>query len=176
MTRRSGPATRPITLADAGPLARVLADGWAFFAPWDAVRDESFFTPDGQEADIRAALDRAARGAGATRVILDEHGTVVGRIDLNSIVRGAFQSASLGYRVAEAAGGRGIATAAVAEMVAIAFGPLGLHRVEAATLLHNIRSQRVLEKNGFIRFGLAPRYLAIDGRWQDHVLFQRLAD
>jgi ribosomal-protein-alanine N-acetyltransferase len=37
-----------------------------------------------------------------------------------------------------------------------------------------VRSQRVLEHNGFLRFGLAPQYLRIAGRWQDHVLFQKL--
>ena len=63
---------------------------------------------------------------------------------------------------------------ALRQMLALAFGELGLHRVEAGTLLHNVRSQRVLERNGFVRFGLAPRYLRIEGRWQDHVLFQVL--
>nr|WP_315850337.1 GNAT family protein [Arthrobacter woluwensis] len=54
------------------------------------------------------------------------------------------------------------------------FSTLGLHRLEAGTLLHNTASQRVLLKNGFTVFGTAPRYLRIQGRWQDHRLFQRL--
>jgi ribosomal-protein-alanine N-acetyltransferase len=33
----------------------------------------------------------------------------------------------------------------------------------------------VLEHNGFVRFGVAPSYLEIDGRWQDHLLHQALA-
>jgi len=45
----------------------------------------------------------------------------------------------------------------------------------AATLLHNVRSQRVLERNGFVRLGLAPAYLRIVGLWQDHVLYQLIA-
>ena len=61
-------------------------------------------------------------------------------------------------------------------MVRIAFTELGLHRVQAGTLLHNRGSQRVLERNGFTPIGVAPRYLHIAGRWQDHLLFQRLAD
>ncbi len=48
--------------------------------------------------------------------------------------------------------------------------------MQAGTLPHNGRSQQVLAKNGFVRFGLAPRYLRIAGRWQDHVLYQRLSD
>ncbi len=69
----------------------------------------------------------------------------------------------------------GLATAAVREIVAVAFGELGLHRVQAGTLPHNAGSQRVLERNGFARIGVAPAYLSIAGRWQDHVLFQVVA-
>jgi ribosomal-protein-alanine N-acetyltransferase len=52
----------------------------------------------------------------------------------------------------------------------------GLHRLQAGTLLHNAASQTVLRRNGFTPIGVAPRYLRIAGRWQDHLLFQLLAD
>jgi [ribosomal protein S5]-alanine N-acetyltransferase len=99
-----------------------------------------------------------------------------GRINLNNIVRGAAQCASLGYWLAEAAGGRGLATAAVREITRLAFTELGLHRIQADTLVHNVPSQRVLARNGFVRIGLAPRYLKIAGRWQDCILHQLLND
>ena len=70
--------------------------------------------------------------------------------------------------------GQGFATQAVGEAVAYAFEQLGLHRVQAGTLVHNEASQGVLARNGFEQFGLAPRYLEIEGAWQDHLLFQRL--
>jgi [ribosomal protein S5]-alanine N-acetyltransferase len=35
-----------------------------------------------------------------------------------------------------------------------------------------VRSQRVLERNGFVRYGMAPNYLNINGRWQDHIMYQ----
>jgi ribosomal-protein-alanine N-acetyltransferase len=40
----------------------------------------------------------------------------------------------------------------------------------------NHPSRRVLAKAGFTEIGLAPRYIKIAGRWQDHVLHQRLVD
>jgi [ribosomal protein S5]-alanine N-acetyltransferase len=61
-------------------------------------------------------------------------------------------------------------------MIAIAFGGLGLHRLQAGTLLHNVPSQRVLIKNGFRPFAVAPSYLKIAGEWQDHILFQLLTE
>ena len=48
--------------------------------------------------------------------------------------------------------------------------------VQAATLPHNAASQRVLTNNGFALIGVAPRYLRIAGRWQDHLLFGMLHD
>ena len=107
--------------------------------------------------------------------ILDADGDVCGRINLNSIIRGAFQSASVGYWVSESRIGRGLATAAVADAIGMAFGEYRLHRLEAATLLHNTPSQRVLARNGFRPFAVSENYLKIDGRWQDHILFQLLS-
>jgi ribosomal-protein-alanine N-acetyltransferase len=55
-----------------------------------------------------------------------------------------------------------------------AFEKLGLHRMEAACLERNEASRRLLEKSGFLRVGYARQYLKIDGRWQDHILFETL--
>lgn len=61
-------------------------------------------------------------------------------------------------------------------MTTLAFGEMGLHRVQAETLPHNIRSQHVLEDVGFRRYGFAAQYLKIAGKWQDHVMYQLLAN
>lgn len=103
-------------------------------------------------------------------VVVD--GDLVGILNLNSIIRGAFQSASIGYWVSQERNGEGIASAAVAAAKTVAAGELGLHRIQAETLLDNTASQRVLLRNGFVRYGIAPDYLKIAGRWQDHALFQ----
>jgi ribosomal-protein-alanine N-acetyltransferase len=164
--------TRLVTLGDAPELAELLCVNRSFLAPWEPVRDDSFFTADGQRAVIRAALDQYQQGIRLPHVILGDGGQLAGRINLNEIVRGPFQSCHLGYWVAAAHNGRGLATAAVREIVRVAFKELRLHRIEAGTLLHNIRSQRVLERNGFVRFGVAPAYLNIAGQWQDHAMYQ----
>ena len=98
--------------------------------------------------------------------------TIVGRFNLSGIVRGPFQNAGLGYWVDAGYAGKGLATAAVQAIVRVARDDLGLHRVEASTLLHNHGSQRVLRKAGFEHIGMAPSYLRIAGTWQDHNLYQ----
>jgi ribosomal-protein-alanine N-acetyltransferase len=167
--------TRLITPGDAALLADLVVGNREFLAPWEPVRPDSYFTYDGQAEAIAESLERYERGQQVPRVILDEAGAVVGRINLNNVVRGAFQSASVGYWLAEDAGGRGLATAAVAEMATVGFDEQGLHRLEAGTIPENVRSQAVLLRNGFEQFGYAPRYLSIAGRWQDHLLFQILS-
>ncbi|MBN9106435.1 MAG: GNAT family N-acetyltransferase [Propionibacteriaceae bacterium] len=166
---------RQLVPSDAVALAELVQRNRAFLDPWEPVRPEEYFTLDGQREAVEYGLSRQADGAGYSQVILDETGAVAGRINLNNIVRGPFQSASVGYWLSEDAGGRGLATRAVVEMVGIAFGRLGLHRVEAGTIPENHRSQAVLRRAGFERFGYAVAYLNIAGRWRDHLLFQRLS-
>ncbi len=67
-------------------------------------------------------------------------------------------------------------TEAVGLVVRFAFDRLALHRVQAAVMPRNLGSIRVLEENGFRREGLAPRYLQIDGRWEDHLIFAGTAE
>lgn len=166
--------TRPLTPGDADAVAELLRLNRDFLAPWEPLRDEEYYTADGQRAVIEGALARP--DSVHPRVILNEAGRVAGRITLSEIVRGPVQSCSLGYWVGAVDNGHGLATAAVGEVVAAAFSDLGLHRIQAGTLTHNVGSQRVLERNGFTRIGLAPAYLKIAGRWQDHILFQVVAE
>ncbi|GMA32906.1 GNAT family N-acetyltransferase [Litorihabitans aurantiacus] len=167
--------TRALAVEDAAELADLVVRERAFLAPFEPRRPESFFTRDGQARLAETLLDSRAAGTALPLVIVDD-GAIVGRLTVTSIARGAFCSGALGYWVAQGAGGRGLATAAVADACALAFGPLELHRLEAGTLVDNLASQRVLAKSGFSRYGLAPGFLSIDGAWRDHVLFQRLAD
>jgi ribosomal-protein-alanine N-acetyltransferase len=168
-------ATRLLTAADAPILAGLLAANREFLAPWEPARAERYFTAEGQRESIGEALDQHEHGSSVPHAIVDGD-RIVGRITLGNIVRGPFLSGNLGYWVNAADNGRGVATAAVAAIARLAFGEWGLHRIEAGTLLHNAGSQRVLERNGFVRFGMAPRYLRIAGRWQDHYLYQALAE
>lgn len=164
---------RRLRTDDAPALTDLLIRNRAFMTPWEPTRDDDYFTPRWQEGEVARLVALAGTGVMDPFVILDEDG-IAGRITVNNIVRGPLLSASVGYWVDEARGGRGVASAALAALIPIAFGELGLHRLEAGTLTHNVRSQRVLLKNGFVQYGLAPRYLRIDGAWQDHLLYQLL--
>jgi [ribosomal protein S5]-alanine N-acetyltransferase len=167
---------RLITPEDAPALAQLLRRNRDFLAPWEPLRSDDYFTEQSQRIAIQDALREHQEGRNLPLVIVHGADGIVGRITLNNIVRGAFQSCSVGYWVSEAVGGRGVATAALKQVISVAFGELGLHRIQAETLLHNVASQKVVERNGFVRFGMAPAYLKIEGRWQDFILYQLIND
>jgi [ribosomal protein S5]-alanine N-acetyltransferase len=135
--------------------------------------------PDFPDGDVRYTL------AGVEAWLARDHGhafgietdgELVGTISIFGISGPPFSSGMIGYFVAVGHEGKGLASAAVEEIVAFAFGELRLHRVEAGTRVDNVGSQRVLEKNGFTRVGVRRKHLLIGGRWVDHVLWERLED
>jgi ribosomal-protein-alanine N-acetyltransferase len=167
--------TRLARIDDAEALEEQVRANREFLEPWEPLRDDSYYTLKAQRELISRALDGYAAGSMVPLAIVDQDDRLIGRLNINSIIRGAFQSASVGYWVAQSHNGRGIATAAVADAVALAFGELNLHRLQGETLPSNTGSQRVLERNGFIRYGFAPTYIKIAGEWQDNVLYQLIS-
>ena len=160
---------RPLRPADAEELAELYVTNREFLKPFEPDRTDEFFTTRFQRRRIEAA------GADHWRWAIVEGDRIVGTVVLADVLRGALQMGNVGYWVDRAHNGRGIATAAVADVVEFAFGEAGLHRLEAGTLIDNHASQRVLVKNGFERFGLARKLLKVNGEWRDHVLFERVA-
>ncbi|WP_326670288.1 MULTISPECIES: GNAT family N-acetyltransferase [unclassified Streptomyces] len=165
---------RPLTLADAGPRAESLTRSRTYMRPWEPVRPEAFYTEQGQRERLADALADREAGRAMTWTLADAQDRAIGGFSLNALVLGPFRSATLGYWVDVAFAGRGLATAAVRLICELARDELRLHRIEAGTVVDNTASQRVLAKCGFEEFGMAPRYLHIDGEWRDHRLFQRI--
>lgn len=168
-----GVVLRPVQKVDARALTEAFQENRAHLAPWEPIRPDKFYTVQGQQEVITRQRREMTAGTGLPLVLARKDG-IVGLLTLSSIVRGAFQNAHLGYWIDHALQGSGIMTAAVAAAVNIAKNDLALHRLEAATLVHNTASQRVLEKNGFESYGTAHAYLQIAGLWQDHRMFQRI--
>lgn len=170
---------RPLRLGDVAELTELVRANREFLAPWSPLEEERYYTLEGQREVVEQSLERFRQGVIYPMVIVDgpdpATAPVVGRITLNWIVRLTFQSSTLGCWVGKQDNGRGLATAAVAEVAGLAFGELGLHRLEAATLLDNVPAQRVLERSGFTRIGMAPKYLKVAGEWRDHLLYQMLS-
>jgi ribosomal-protein-alanine N-acetyltransferase len=162
-------AIRRLVAADAEELAALRRANRAYLERWDPDWDDPdrVYSTDGVRSWITDGNERFA--------IVDGE-AIAGMVSLTGIIRGSMQTCMIGYFVDEARAGRGLASRAVGEASVIAFGELGLHRVEAGTAVENVASQKVLERNGYTLVGRMRRHLQIRGIWVDHLLWEKLAD
>lgn len=139
----------------------------AYFAASISDRGEEFFEHFTERHD--ALLTEQQARAGAYHVLVAEDGSVLGRFNLRFVEDG---SAVLGYRVAQHATGRGLATATVRDLCQLATAQYGLRTIRAATSFQNAASQRVLTNAGFLPVGPAePADLGgKPGPWYERVL------
>jgi [ribosomal protein S5]-alanine N-acetyltransferase len=129
--------------------------------------------PPRDAGTFRAFVDSARRPRGERFLVCRrEDGAIIGVVNLNEIVRGALQSAFVGYYAFAGATGQGLMTEGIRLALRVAFEVLRLHRVEANVQPGNQRSLALALRCGFRREGFSPRYLKIGGRWCDH---ERLA-
>jgi [ribosomal protein S5]-alanine N-acetyltransferase len=173
---------RPLRARDVRAWCEVRVRNERWLAPWEGRPPAS--TPaswrDRSSPAVFAAMLRAQRKEARAGRLLPFGVTVAGQlrgaVTVAGITRGAFDSASVGYWVDEAVAGRGVTPTALALVLDHCFGPLGLHRVEAAVRPENAASLRVVAKLGFRQEALHRRYLFIDEAWRDHVGFALLAE
>ena len=101
---------------------------------------------------------------------------LVGGITIANVRRGVAQMGSFGYWIGERFARNGYMTEAVQGTAFFAFDQLALHRIEAACLPSNEASQGVLKNSGFSYEGTARKYLKINGKWRDHMVFSLLRE
>jgi ribosomal-protein-alanine N-acetyltransferase len=122
----------------------------SYFAASISDRGDEYF--DQFTEQYSALLAEQEAGAGAYYVLVANDGSVLGRFNLYRFSGG---TAELGYRVAQHAAGRGLATATVRELCRLAAARHGLRTLTAATSLDNTASRKVLAKAGFVPVGPA---------------------
>ncbi|MGX1880689.1 GNAT family N-acetyltransferase [Streptomyces sp. NPDC055287] len=95
-------------------------------------------------------------------------GRIAGFININNIVGGGFLCGALGYGAFAHAAGRGLMSEGLGLVVDQAFGPLGLHRLEANIQPGNKASIALVRRAGFRLEGYSPDFIHVDGAWRDH--------
>jgi ribosomal-protein-alanine N-acetyltransferase len=113
--------------------------------------------------------ERLAGSQYAFGIFID--GAFAGELNLNNVVRGAMQSATIGYWIDRARAGRSFMSESIVVLAQFAFEELNLHRLEICIIPRNSNSRRVVEKLGIREEGIAQRFLEINGAWEDHMRF-----
>jgi ribosomal-protein-alanine N-acetyltransferase len=166
-------ALMPLPVEAAEAFAAAVVANRAHTEPWEPIHGERHYSVAGQRDVLRRDETAWNSALGYAFGVLDasDSDRIIGRITLANVVYGAWRNATLGYWIAADVGGRGHATRAVGLICRFGFSAARLHRIQPAVVPRNVRSRRVLEKNGFRLEGRALRYLNIAGRWEDHDLY-----
>ncbi|MFI6371336.1 GNAT family N-acetyltransferase [Streptomyces sp. NPDC050546] len=157
----------PLRADHADALLAFERENRAYFCRTVSDRGDAYFTPAGFAERHRSLLAEQHARVCRFHVVLDEEGNLIGRVNLMDLADG---SAELGYRIGERAAGRGVATAAVAQVCRLAATDYGLTSLTARTTLDNPASMRVLARNGFTRLEEAT----VDGRPGVHYILRHL--
>lgn len=148
-----------------------------FLQPWEPTwRGDEL-----SEASFRVRVSRNRQeyssGLAVPFLLFEKPGmALLGGITAGHIRKGAAQSCMIGYWMGTEHAGKGHMFAALGLVIPFIFDELRLHRIEAACIPNNDRSIRLLEKSGFEREGLLRKYLKINGEWQDHLMFSKIAE
>ena len=159
-------------LSDWAEWARLRAASRDFLTPWEPTWLEDELTKYAFRRRLRRYSRDSRDGVGyAFFIFCKGNDSLMGGITLSNVRRGVTQSCSVGYWVGQKYAGRGVMQDAVKTSFSFVFDELGLNRLEAACLPHNEASSTVLLKTGFKKEGYARKYLRINGKWSDHLLF-----
>ena len=165
---------RPLLPTDFDSYREVRLRNEAWLTPWepsrltlaaDPIRDRNAFA-------TRCSLrDRERQSGTAYGLGLFVDNTFCGEVNLNTVLRGALQSATVGYWIDRDRAGHAYVAEAVVVLSRFAFEELGLHRLEICIIPRNERSHRVMQKLAIRDEGIAERFLEINGVWEVHVRY-----
>ncbi|MFG2404678.1 GNAT family N-acetyltransferase [Streptomyces brevispora] len=173
-----GPRTaiRPFTLADADEFTARARESRELHRPW-------LFPPADPDTYARYATVLIEDPTRAGFLVCERNGgedaaggAIAGFININNIVMGGFRCGALGYGAFAHATGRGLMGEGLDLVLRHAFGPLGLHRLEANIQPANEASLALVRRAGFRLEGFSPDFLLIDGAWRDHERWAITAD
>lgn len=142
-----------------------------WLAPWEPTSPPQAHTDPPTVRQYRRIMDRLTRRGDALVMMIEVDRQPCGVVSVNGIVRGALYGGLMGYWVHSSMAGRGIGAYAVASVIDLLIGELGLHRVEINVRPENGPSLSLVRKLGLREEGYRARYLHINGVWADHVQF-----
>ncbi|CAB4636701.1 MAG: GNAT family N-acetyltransferase [Actinobacteria bacterium] len=165
---------RPLVPQDFNAWSEVRRRNGEWLTQWEPLRLPHHPDPETNREVFAARCgsrdrERLAGSQYAFGIFVD--GTFAGELNLNNIVRGAMQSATIGYWIDRARAGRSLMSESIVVLMQFAFEELNLHRLEICIIPRNSNSRRVVEKLDLREEGTAQRFLEINGAWEDHVRF-----
>lgn len=147
----------------------------SFFEKSLPSRGDQYYELDHFMATIDLICEDQANELLYMNIILDKNGALVGRVNLFPVeILPYKRSFELGYRIGEAFEGKGYATLAAALLIEKAIKEYDIDILQAATSPDNIKSQKVLTKNGFEYVTRIENDIEMNGYFEDSLIFTRI--
>ncbi|HEU4838486.1 MAG TPA: GNAT family protein [Micavibrio sp.] len=162
---------RPAVMGDYPQWKAVRQANYTYLKPFEPAWPDGCLTADFFARRLRRLWREWEGDRTYAFLIFLKDGTLIGALNVNNVTRGAANYASLGYWLDDGSQGQGYMTEAGFSVLDFAFEALRLSRMNAATLPLNRKSQAMLLRLGFSEEGFARKYIQIDGRRQDHILY-----
>ena len=149
-----------------------------FHQPWFSERNDEIFTARQQRKNLEVELRdfNIGRALPFWLTLRTDPQRIIGRFALTNMIHGSFRSCIASWHLDRKLTGHGYAAEAGQAAIAAAFNDYKLHRIEANILPANDRSINLAEQLGFELAGYENRYLEINGEWEDHLHYVKLAD
>lgn len=162
----------PINEKDGQDLLKFEVDNRRFFEESCISRGDEYYEEDNFKEILKQLIKEQEEGVHYMYLIKDNNDEIVGRINLVDIIKGYMNKAELGYRISKKHTGRGYGKKAVELILGEAYNIHKLHRIEAGTSIENLASQKILEGSGFRKVGIYNKYIYVNGKWDDSVIYE----
>jgi len=148
-----------------------------FFKRWESSKRDDFFSESYQKMLLKLEQEDIENGNRMKLWIFNrKNNKIIGFLNFGNIIRGAFDSCFLGYKLDKDETGKGYMTEALKEGMAFYFDVMKLHRIEVNLMPQNTLGIKAVERVGFIKEGISEKYLKINGKWEDHLHYVMLKE
>ncbi len=144
-----------------------------FFEPWDPIKSDNFYTKSYHKVSLNYEYNQIITSQALRYWIFNKENPdkIIGTVSVSNILRGAFSSCSIGYKLDKEYLGNGFAIEAVRMLIDIIYFDYRLHRIEAFIMPNNLPSIRLVENLGFHYEGKCIKNIQINGEWEDHLRY-----
>ncbi len=144
-----------------------------FLEPHEPERTKRFYTFEYQHSNLSCEYNAFIRHSYIRYWILLDNcpDRVIGTVCFSNMLKGAFASCMIGYKLGKEYCGKGYMQEALTKLIPIICKELSIHRIEAMVMPGNIPSINLLNRLHFIEEGYLHSFAKINGAWEDHILY-----
>ena len=147
-----------------------------YFKPWEPKRNDLYLLEKTYLKRLRGYNKMVRSGKALPfNVFRSKDMRMVGVCNILDIQRHISQTAKIGYWIGERYAGLNFGKSAVSAVTNFCLDELSLNRVEAAVMVKNTPSISILKALGYKKEGISRQKLKINGKWEDHYIYSRIA-